>query len=253
MAAGLLGGPPAAADAAPVVTSAGVAEARAFALTRTHETAFCATDGGRPRGLRCDRAYPSASMVKAMLLVAALRRARDRPLTAGERALLRPMIHVSSNSAALRLHLIVGRAGLEAVGRAAGMTRLQTATTLFSTGVTARDQARFFLRIDRLVPARHRAYARRLLERIVRRQSFGLPRALRPRGWRVLFKGGWRRGLTHQAALVEGPDGGRMALAVMTLGAPSMAYRVKTIEGVARRLVRSSGSPSSGTSGRADR
>ncbi|HEY8582324.1 MAG TPA: serine hydrolase [Capillimicrobium sp.] len=235
------------------MTAQAVREARAWALQRGPATAFCVTDGGRPRGLRCDRVYPSASMVKAMLMVALLRRAGDRPLTGEERRLIGPMIRVSDNAAGWRAHLIVGDAGLQAVGRAAGMRHLSTASTLFSTGITAGDQARFFLRIDRLVPARHRAYARRLLQRIVRRQSFGIPRALRPRGLRVLFKGGWRRGLTHQAALVERADGRRIALAVMTLGPPSMAYRVKTIEGVARRVTTSSGSPSWRMSGPADR
>lgn len=247
----LAGAGPAAAPAVAdgMLTPDGLARARAYVAQRGGDVAFCATAGGRLRGLRCDRRYPSASLVKTMLMVAALRRAAHRPLTAGERALIGPMIRVSSNAAALRLHLVVGRAGLEAVGRAAGMHGLDTGTTLFSTGVTAADQARLFWRLDRLVPSRHRRYARRLLETIVPRQSFGIPRALRPRGWRVLFKGGWRRGLTHQAALVESRSGGeRMALAVMTGGPPSMAFRVRTIEGVARRLT-SSGSPSWDTNG----
>lgn len=234
-----------------VVTPDGLQEARAWALSRAGDVAFCATDGGPPRGLRCARRYPSASVVKAMLMVAALRRARGRPLTPTERRLIGPMVRASSNAAARRIHWIVGRTALEAVGRAAGMRRLNTATTLFSTGITAGDQARLFWRIDRLVPTRHRRYARRLLATIVRRQSFGIPRALRPRGYRVLFKGGWRVGLTHQSALIEDRAGARAALAVMTLGAPSMAYRVKTIEGVARRVT-SSGSPSWDTSGPAD-
>jgi len=219
-----------------LLTADALAETRAYAARRG-DVAFCATEGGRLRGLGCDRRYPSASMVKALLLVAALRRARDRPLTAGERRLLGPMIRVSSNAAALRVRMIVGRLGLDDVGRAAGMRHLDTATTLFSTGVTAGDLARLFWRLDELVPSRHRRYARRLLETVVARQAFGIPRALRPRGWRVAFKGGWRRGLTHQAALVESRSGGdRVALAVLTAGPPSMAYRVKTIEGVARRL-----------------
>jgi hypothetical protein len=150
------------------------------------------------------RIYPSASVVKAMLLVATLRSAGRRPLTVQKRRLLDPMVRRSRNRAARTVYARVGRAGLEAVGRSAGMRRLDASRSLFDTGVTAADKARFFLRIDRLVPARHRAYERALLDRVVARQSWGIPRALRPRGFEVRFKGGWRRGLVHPGGVDRG-------------------------------------------------
>jgi hypothetical protein len=243
-------GPAAASADAPVVTAGSLADARAWAAQRAGEVAFCVADADaavRPRCRRGDERFPSASVVKAMLLVATLRAAAHRPLTAVEHAQLSPMIRRSSNRAALAVYARVGSSGLAAVGRAAAMRRLDLAPSLVSTGITAADQARFFLRIDALVPSRHRAYARELLGSVVSWQAWGVPRALRPLGFDVLFKGGWRRGLAHQVALVEG-GGARVALAVMTTGSPSMAYARQTIEGIARRVMRS-GSLSWDTSG----
>ncbi|MDQ3770099.1 MAG: hypothetical protein M3370_11585 [Actinomycetota bacterium] len=51
------------------------------------------------RGHRRSRAAPSASVVKALLLVAALREVSDEPLPADLEALLDPMIRTSDNAA----------------------------------------------------------------------------------------------------------------------------------------------------------
>lgn len=244
------GGPPSAGAA--TVTEASLAHARAWATARSGHVAFAVMHRGRLSGLRTDDVFPSASVVKAMLLVAVLREARGRPLRAAERAQLEPMVRRSGNAAARRVHGWVGDAGLLEVGRAAGMRGLVVVPGwLFETGITAADQVRLFGRLERLVPARHRAYALGLLSTIVPRQSWGVPRVLRPRGYAVLFKGGWRRGLVHQVALVQ-RGSGRVALAILTTGNPSMAYGERTIDGIARRVMRS-GHPSWGTNGPVDR
>lgn len=231
---------------------ASISSARAWAGDRAGEVAFAVLRrGGRVTGLHSDAAYPSASVVKAMLLVAALRDAAQRDVTADELAHLGPMIRVSDNDAARWVHDRVGDAGLRALGRAARMRDLVLKPGwLFDTGITAADQVRFFSRLERLVPRRHRAYAAALLAGIVRRQSWGIPAALRPLGYAVLFKGGWRTGLVNQVALVQ-RDHRQVALAVLTTGNPSKAYGEQTIAGIARRVMRSE-RPSSGRNGPAD-
>jgi hypothetical protein len=189
---------------------------------------------GRLRGLRTTVAFPSASVVKAMLLVAALRSAGRRPLTMSERRLLDPMIRVSDNAAAEAVFGSVGRGGLAAVARVAGM-RAFSVGALFNAEVSAADQARFFLRIDALVPRVHRSYARALLSGVVAAQSWGIPAVARPRGYKVFFKGGWRTRITHQVALLE-RAGQRVALAVLTRS-PSLGYGEATIAGVAARVL----------------
>ena len=58
--------------------------------------------------------------------------------------------------------------------------------------IDADDQARLFLRIDRYVPRRHRAYAMRLLRGVIPAQRWGIAATVPP-GWAIAFKGGWGR------------------------------------------------------------
>jgi hypothetical protein len=104
---------------------------------------------------------------------------------------------------------------------------------------TARDQVRFFYRIDRLVPRRHRGYTRAVLKSIVPSQRWGIP-TVRPPGWTIHFKGGWGSGtgaVTHQSALLRKGDK-RIAVAVIMRFNPTHAYGTWTIRGVAARLLR---------------
>jgi hypothetical protein len=219
-----------------LTTGAAIRKARRFARSRLGGVAFAFLDGEhRPRGLRRTVRFPSASVSKAMLLVALLRRAGHRHLTTGERGLLRPMITASDNDAASAVYARVGGDGMRRVARAAGMRRFVEVGYWSDAQITAADQARFFLRIDKLVPRRHRPYARSLLSSIVPEQRWGIAPVARLRRLRIFFKGGWRPGITHQVALLE-RGRRRVALAILTRS-PSIPYGEETIERIARRVL----------------
>jgi beta-lactamase family protein len=224
--------------ATPVLaTSAGIAAAVRYARTRSGTVAFAVLDErGRLRGLRRTVRFPSASVVKAMLMVEVLRRANGGRLGAAQRDLLRRMITVSDNDAASAIYAQVGGDGLRSVARAAGAKRFADVGNWADAQLTAADQARFFLRFDHLVPAAHRRYARRLLSSIVDWQRWGIAPVARAHGMRIFFKGGWRTDIVHQVALLE-RGGRRIAVAVLTSGEPSMAYGEQTIEGIAQRVL----------------
>jgi hypothetical protein len=210
--------------------------ARAFALSRAGEVAFSVRTERRAAGLHRDTAFQSASVVKAMLLVAYLRRASHRVLTPDDRNLLTPMIRWSSNKDATRVFERLGPAALPALARRVRMRHFVSGTYWSASRITARDQARFLLRIDRLVPRRHRVYAMGLLSRIVPRQRWGVA-TVAPRGWRLYFKSGWTRQVEHQVALLRrGRE--RIAVAVLTRGSPTPAYGRATEAGIFRRLLR---------------
>jgi hypothetical protein len=224
--------------------TADVSAARAWTATRRGHVAFAVRTPDGVRGVGLDRPFPSASVVKAMLLVAYLRQpaVRRRGLRAGERALLAPMIRRSDNHAATRIRNVVGNAGLERLAKVARMTRFRADPVWGRTQITARDQTRLFLHVDARVPARHRAYAMRLLRTIVAEQRWGIARAV-PAGWTLWFKGGWGAGtgaVDHQVGLLR-RDGDRVALAVLTVANPSHDYGRQTEEGLARRLLRGLG------------
>ena len=232
---------PATACARTIPAADGVHAARAYAKERERapgvRVSWAVVDTrGRLYARGGARHHRSASQTKAMLLVAYLRRLRGRPVPPAVHRILAPMIVVSGNRAATRIHALVGDAGLADVGRAAGMRRLRLNGTWSGLEITAADQARFFRRFDRLVPRRHRPYARRLLSSIVPKQTWGIAPAARRRGYTTFFKGGWRRGLVNQGALLETADGRRLAIVVLTDGL-RFGAGVRTIAGVTRRLL----------------
>jgi hypothetical protein len=222
--------------------------ARRYARTRRGDVAFAVTDDrGGIRGLELRRTFSSASLVKAMLLVAALDQLakEGRPLLRAERSRLELMIRVSDNDAASTTYDRLGAGPVRELARRAGMRDFSIGAAWGDARVTAADQARFFISLDRLVSPVHRAFARELLQGIAAYQSWGIPSAARPR-WRVFFKGGWRPAgggeLVHQAALLES-RGHRIALAVLSGRNPGQAYGEDTLRGVAQRLL-AAGSPS---------
>jgi beta-lactamase class A len=213
--------------------------AKTYAAERPGTVAFAVRTETRFWGSGEDRAFPSASVLKAMLLVAYARSASHRPLRAEERALLAPMVRWSDNAAANVIFTRVGPAGLNRLARTAGMSRFKPASPVWGNSqITARDQTRFFLRIDRLLPARHRAYGLRLLRQIVSSQRWGIGQVRLP-DWRVYFKGGWGSGtgaVDHQVALLRRDDE-RIAVAVLTANNGSHAAGKTTLEGVFKRLL----------------
>jgi hypothetical protein len=135
------------------------------------------------RGDHVDRQHNSHSVVKAMLLVAYLREpdVRHRDLTEADRDLLGPMIRRSDNRSATAVYQRVGPGVLYALAGEARMKRFSTQAVWGLSQITARDQARFFYRLDNVLPDRHRAFAMRLLTQIVKRQRWGIP-PVAPRG-----------------------------------------------------------------------
>lgn len=223
----------------------GVVGADAFAAHRRGTVAFAVRTECGAWGRRQDLPAPSASVIKAMLLVAYLQRdgVRDRPLGRAQKALLNPMIRRSDNVAATRVLAIVGAARLQRDAERWGMKDFRVSPSPWGASrITARDQARFWLHLDRRLPPRHRQYGLRLTRTIVPSQRWGVARVA-PRGWTLHFKGGWGSGtgtVDHQVALLTRGDQ-RVSLAILTTAQGTHAYGQATLEGVARRLLRGLG------------
>jgi D-alanyl-D-alanine dipeptidase len=207
---------------------------------------------GRMHGFASHRTYVSASLVKAMLLVAYLRGIGNRAPDVGERGLLGPMIRVSSNGAADAVYYRVGDAALYRLAQLARMKRFAIAGYWANARLSAEDQARFFDRIDRLVPKASRGYARGLLSSIVSYQRWGFSRYSLALGFKTFFKGGWRGTgagqLVHEAALFE-RGRTRISMAVLSDGNPSHDYGTETLRGVAQRVFREGRRRASGAAG----
>jgi hypothetical protein len=221
-----------------------VRSARHYLARRSGVTSFAVVGSeGRVYGAHPHRRFVSASVVKAMLLVAYLRRLAGRGgrLDSHSRSLLRPMIHVSDNAAATAVWKRVGDPRLRRLAHRAGMRDFSIHGLWTNAMFSASDQAGFFFGMNGLLPPRFRAFANHLLSHIAAYESWGIPAVARKRGWKAFFKGGWRptgRGqLVHQVARLE-RGRVRIAIAVMTDGDPSMGYGISTIQGVTARLLK---------------
>jgi hypothetical protein len=216
-----------------------VGAAADYAAGRRGAISFAVRTDGHIWGRRLDRVAPSASTLKLILLVTELRRIGDRPVPRADRRLLEPMVRASANRPASTLVVRLGRARIEHVARLGGMHRFHLASPWGLSTVTARDLTRFALRVQSLVPARHRDYALRLWRTIVPSQRWGVFRVA-PRGWTVHAKGGWGSGTgwaDHQVALLT-RGGERVAAAVLTTSDGTHAYGKATLRGVFARLLR---------------
>lgn len=229
--------PAAAADWHPDLRAA-IAHSRA----RDGEVRLSVRADGGVWGWRASQQVPSASVLKAMLLVAYLDdpSVRHRRLLPADRDLIGPMIRRSDNAAASRVLPLVGPEAVRSVARRAGMRRIVLDSVVWGLSrIAAADQTRFFRRIDAQVTPRHRATAMSLLGSIVPAQRWGIGR-IHLRGWKLYFNGGWGRGtgaVEHQVALLRRGDR-RVAAAVLITGSPSHAYATRTLHGVFARSLR---------------
>lgn len=209
--------------------------------TRQGDIAFAVRTEDRFYGYRPDHVEWSASVVKAMLMVAYLNEpwVAGRDLDDHERSVLTPMITESDNDDAQQVFDTVGQGALSALARRVGMTHFATSPVWGETQITAADQTKFFLHIDSYIPRRHRGYAMSLLAGVVPSQRWGVGE-LALKGWRLYFKGGWGYGtglLDHQVALlVRGCA--RISIAVLTMYDGSHAYGKDTLKGIFERLLR---------------
>jgi beta-lactamase class A len=209
--------------------------------TRTGDIAFAVRTDHRFYSYRPDHMEWSASVVKAMLMVAYLDEpwAAGRALNSHDTSLLDPMITVSDNNAAQQVFDTVGQGALQALAGRVGMTHFATSPIWGETQITAADQTKFFLHIDSYITPRHRAYALHLLASIVPSERWGIGEVA-PKGWQLYFKGGWGYGtglLDHQVVLlVRGCA--RISIAVLTMNDGSHEYGKETLRGIFSRLLR---------------
>ncbi len=213
-----------------------------YAQHRQGDIAFAVRTLGTFYAYRPDHQEWSASVLKAMLMVAYLDQpsVAGRPLNSYDTSLLYPMITASDNNAADTVDTIVGAGGLQALAARVGMTHFQAAEPIWGESeMTARDQAKFFLHIDSYIVPRHRAYAMHLLASIIPSERWGIGEVA-PMGWRLYFKGGWGYGtglMDHQVVLLR-RGCARLSIAVLTMYDGSHAYAKETLRAIFHRLLR---------------
>ena len=219
---------------------AAIAAATKWLRARTGVTAFAVVDSrGVLHGYDPDEQFVTASVVKAMLLVAYLR--TYATLSDSAAAELTEMIEISDNDDAFEMYRHPRQSGHV---RRRGGRRHDPVLAAHRRLDLRRDHAgrpgSLLLRDGSPDPGALRAFARHLLSHVAAYESWGIPAVARPAGWTVFFKGGWRgtvRGqLVHQVARLE-RNGQTIAIAVMTDGDPDMDYGIATIQGVAARLL----------------
>lgn len=187
------------------------------------------------------RQQSTASVIKVTIMAGALLRAQDedRPLTAGERSLIEPMIAVSDDAAASALWV--------SLGGAAGMQRILDRFGLDDTVpvepqwgaslTTAADQIELMEQLlvgGGPLDAAGRQEARGFLERVVPSQQWGA-RAGVPDEWPVPMKNGffdsvawdWR---INTVGYVDPPDRDGHLLAVLTDGWATEASGIEGVE-----------------------
>ncbi|NJC73459.1 hypothetical protein HC031_27590 [Planosporangium thailandense] len=215
---------------------------------RTSTVAVAVADPGTgvTCGLRADRHFDSASVVKVTILAALLRQTQEqhRQLTHQEDQRAIAMITKSDNAAATALWRQLGRATVQHFLQLAGMSQ----TVLGSDGrwgltqITGLDQLKLLSLLDNantVLTDTSRGYVLNLMSRVVPGQRWGVP-AGAPAGVRIQVKNGWMSRATHgwrinSIGSFAGP-GRTYEIVVLTQDNASMAYGVTTVERVARAV-----------------
>jgi beta-lactamase class A len=216
--------------------------AREYAQSRQGSVSFAIKDGHkRFFAYRAKRVVPAASVFKAMILAAYLRRpsVRHRELSEEERDRMGAMIRWSDNSSATILLDRMGHGPVWRLARAANMHRFRLVRPWGLSHIDAAAQVRFFFKYDSYIPERHERYARWLLSHVVPSQRWGIGE-VRLDNWKRFFKSGWATGtgrVSHQVTWIEKGER-KVAIAVMTEYSPDHAYSTRTLRGVMSRLLR---------------
>ncbi|MFT4036171.1 MAG: hypothetical protein QM679_11415 [Patulibacter sp.] len=224
------------------VGTTAVARAWRYARSRPGTVTFAVQQGTQIVSHGGGVPMRSASLVKAMLLVADLRRhaSNGQPLSAADRARLAAMIRYSDNVQATATFNLVGRSDVLALAKAAQMKRYTVGFGWGTSQLTASDQVRFWSHLNGLLPAKYRLYGRRLLRTISSAQTWGGAPVARAHGFRTMFKSGWLPQPTgwvvHQGLRIE-RGSCTAGIAVLTRNQPSMAAGVTSIRGVVARLL----------------
>ncbi len=195
-----------------------------------------------------DRRFYSASVVKATILAALLRKlmTEHRYLTSAQRTLATEMITESDNDAASALWAEVGRSSLQHFLNLASMkqTVLGPGGYWGLTLITAHDQIlllRLLTSKNRVLDYASRSYELSLMARVIPSQRWGVP-AGAPDDVTVHVKNGWLPypgddWRINSIGSFSGHHRNYM-IVVLTANNPSMAYGVDTVQDVAEVINR---------------
>lgn len=195
-----------------------------------------------------DTQVPTASIVKALVLLVVLEQARQdhRPVSEADLALLWPMITESDNDATSQLWERIGRgpavsAYLSSVG-VSGFTP-DPGTAWGASFASARAMAAILGKLlnGEILDAPSRALAMRMLDAVVPEQRWGVSAGTDPAsGDRVELKNGWYPGdegwRVNSVGIVRPRTGDPYAIAIVTGGRVSWREGIDTIEGIAAPL-----------------
>lgn len=197
---------------------------------------------------RASTAFDSASVVKVTILGALLRQAAEehRLLTSREVDLTTDMITKSDNAATNALWHQIGHAGIQHFLDLAGMrdTVPGPKGKWGLTQITAGDQVKLLRLLtsdNHVLGERARAYALRLMNRVVPDQRWGTPAGAPgtatvhvKNGWLQRSANGWR---VHSVGVFTG-GGHDYGMAVLSHGSRTMEDGVTTVERAARAVNR---------------